>query len=597
MFFSSSPPVPVLRAAGAVFCALFCWYALAAGPQTYLLDSPELIATTVGLGVSHPPGHPAFHLLASPFLLWPVGNLAFRLHLACAAFSAISGALILLCTWRSGWVSSRRGLVAAAIVAVGVGSSQALLFQSIRAEVYSLNLLTTLVAWFAVCRPGPLATRHWVVAAAALGVGLLNHHYLTLFTFPAFAVRFIAGTDAAHRWRALALSILVGGTSIAGYGYLVARGLARAMPAWIWPTDPQALLWHMSAAAFQKNTARAAQVDPVAGFTSAMGLLAESLTWPWIIAAAIGLVLVIRRRPSLGIPLGLLLVLNLITQILVDFDPANPDVLGYFMPAFAMVALLVCAALSELDARAPASLAGTALLATAASLALLVGLFVPSAPGRTRSLRAYYDADLLLREVRQSPPETTVITAYFETSFLWWNEQAVRDARPDLHLLHRSWRTYPHYDAMVAEFDPTLPALFDEQAERGGLNVDALVEQAGQRVVLIQPEELSTPAEARVSRPIGLFWQVLPERALAAPSAPSVDALGGVQARADSLARVGVDSQLRRNLLWAAYQQARLVCSVPEYADACLEFIEAGRALTPDDPMWAELAHQPASAD
>ncbi len=487
MFFSSMPPAAVLRALTVVFGVLFCWYIWAAGPQTYLLDSPELIATTVGLGISHPPGHPAFHLLASPFLLWPVGNLAFRVHLACAAFTALSGALVLLCAWRAGWVHSRRGLIAAGVVALGVGGSQALLFQSVRAEVYSLNLLTTLIAWFAVCRPGPLRTRQWAVAAAALGLGLLNHHYLTLFTFPAFTARFIAGTDARHRWRALALAVLVGSTSIAGYGYLVVRGAARAMPAWIWPTDPSALLWHMSAAAFQKNTARAAQVDPVAGFSSAMELLAESLTWPWLAGAAIGLILLLRSRPSIGVPLGLLLMLNLITQILVDFDPANPDVLGYFMPAFAAVGLLVCAALTELDKRAPLKPAGHLLLGTAASLALLVAVLVPSAPGRTRSLHAYSDGDLLLRQVRQSPPDTTVITAYFETSFLWWNEQAVRDERPDLHMLHRSWRTYPHYDAMVAESDPTLPVLFNEHPEHGGLDVDALVELAGRRVVLIQP--------------------------------------------------------------------------------------------------------------
>ncbi len=60
---------------------------------------------------------------------------------------------------------------------------------------------------------------------------------------------------------------------------------------------------------------------------------------------------------------------------------------------------------------------------------------------------------------------------------------------------------------------------------------------------------------------------------------------------------MAVDSKLRRNLLWAAYQQARLVCSVPEWAGFCAEFTEAGRAVTPDDPMWDGLTPVPGPDD
>jgi hypothetical protein len=572
-----------------VFSALLAWFVFCAGPETYLLDSPELVAATVGLGVSHPPGHPAFHLLSWPFLLVPVGGLAFRVHLACGLWSAASGALVLLIADRSGWVANRRTLVAASLAALGVGLSQALLFQAIRAEVYSLNLFTTLVAWWAVCRPGPTRLRHWVVAAAALGIGLLNHHYLTLFTFPAFALRFAMSSPAGDRLRSLAAATTVGGAALMGYGYLLARGFAQAVPAWIWPVDANGLLWHVSAAAFQKTASRAAQVDPIAGFTSALNLMAESLTWPWLIGAALGLGLLIRRQPRLGLPLAVLVVCNLTTQILFDFDPANPDVLGYFMPAFAALGVLVCYALSVLAKYVPASPAGSLLLTTAGALALLVGAFVPSAPGRTRSLHDYYDSGLLLRELEQAPPETTVVTAYFETSFLWWNERAVHDARPDLHVLHRSWRTYPHFDQMLLTGDPSLARLLDDHPERGGLSVDALVELAGRRAVLLQPEELSTSSEALVSRPIGLFWQVVPASASAQLPPPSVDAFVATSSRVADSSRIAVDSQLRRNLVWAAYQHARLVCSTPEFAGQCPEFVEAGRALAPSDSMWDDL--------
>ena len=57
----------------AAFFVSFAWYVLHAAPTTWLLDSAELTATTTALGISHPPGHPAFHLLA-----WPLQLLRYR---------------------------------------------------------------------------------------------------------------------------------------------------------------------------------------------------------------------------------------------------------------------------------------------------------------------------------------------------------------------------------------------------------------------------------------------------------------------------------------------------------------------------------------
>jgi hypothetical protein len=579
------PPAPIVRSILVCFTTLMVWYVCAAAPATYLLDSPELVATTVALGISHPPGHPAFHLLSWPFVLLPLGSATFRVHLACATFAAATCALIPAIAWRSGWLTLRRDVHLVTLIAIGAGLTQAFLFQAIRAEVYSLSALCSVAAWLAVCAPGRPQPRDWILAATALGIGLLNHHYLILFTFPAFALRLILTADRTTWMRSLPLACLTGAGTLAGYLYLVARGFAQAVPAWIWPTDAADLWWLVSAQAFQKTAARAANVDPVAGTLSAMQLMAESMSWPWIFLAFAGLGLLLNRQWKLALPLLALIVFNLVTQIIFDFDAENPDVLGYFMPATIGFALLVAASLTLGLRVLPPQADRPALLYLLASLALLLGLLVPSATGRTRSLHDYYDADLLSAHALGAPPDATLITGYFETAFVLWSARAVADERPDIHHLHRSWRTYPHYDAMVATLEPQLVALLDERPEIGGLSVPALLQRAAIAPVLIEAEAFSTPEEGAISRPVGLWWQVIPS-----DQRPPLDARAlehHTQAMLQS-ASVPTDAQLHRNLLWAAWQSARLACRTDPAA--CPEFVGAGRPLAPNDPMWLELS-------
>ena len=63
------------------------------------LDAPELVAASFSLGVSHPPGHPAYILFSHLFALLPIGSVAFRL----ALFSAF-------CFGMASWLTYRAGL-------------------------------------------------------------------------------------------------------------------------------------------------------------------------------------------------------------------------------------------------------------------------------------------------------------------------------------------------------------------------------------------------------------------------------------------------------------------------------------------------------
>ncbi|MBU6161179.1 MAG: DUF2723 domain-containing protein [Myxococcales bacterium] len=567
----------------ATFFVSFAWYLVHAAPTTWLLDSAELTATTTALGVSHPPGHPAFHLIVwSPQLL-PFGTLAFRVHVACALFAAIAVALLPVWALRLGLVRTRLDAWLTLGVALTVAFSQAFLFQAIRAEVYSLNAMVCMLAGATVFRTDrPLRAEDWILAAGALGTGLLNHHYLTVFAFPAFALGLLWPGATAQPWRAFTGAVTVGATSLAGYAYLVMRGAAQVYPAWVWPVSTDSLWWLVSAQAFQKTAARALEVDPVAGLMNALSLLTESFTWPGVALAAAGfLVLGARAGARVGLCLFLMFALNLVTQILFDFDMHNPDVQGYFMVGFALAGLAMIAALTTARSALTESRVAPFALLVAAFLPVLLGVLRPSEGARTRSLRGWHDIDLFTDRLLDLPPDGLLVTGYFETGFMVWHARVQGDERPDVFHVHRSWRTYPDSDSMMLTQHPELQSLFDADASVGGLSLPSLQHWAERSGVRMEPELLSTPEELLQGVPDGLTW-VLGEPALAPADYDPVTTLAAVDTML-ARAMVPVDIQTYRNLLWSLYNLASHACGVGA-AEYCAAVRDRGLQIAPGEP-------------
>jgi len=78
------------------FSIAFGLYLSTLAPTVTFEDSGELIAAAYNLGIPHQPGYPLFTLLGRVFSMLPVNNIAYRLNLMSAFFSAL-GALFL--TW------------------------------------------------------------------------------------------------------------------------------------------------------------------------------------------------------------------------------------------------------------------------------------------------------------------------------------------------------------------------------------------------------------------------------------------------------------------------------------------------------------------
>ena len=127
--------VAVALVVGAVYVATLAPTVLPYGTP-YTLDSPMLQAAVAVLGVGHPTGYPTYMMLTHLFTYLPVGDVAYRVNLASAAY----GALAVAAAYAAGLLLSRR-VVAAAAGALAFGFSAAFWSQAVIAEVYTLNAL------------------------------------------------------------------------------------------------------------------------------------------------------------------------------------------------------------------------------------------------------------------------------------------------------------------------------------------------------------------------------------------------------------------------------------------------------------------------
>ena len=585
----TAPPLPLSRVAAASATAALAatvLYVLRAGPTTYLLDSSELVASTAALAVSHPPGHPAYHLIGFVPSLLPFGTAAFRAHVFGAITIASVIGLLPVIAWRFGWLTRSVHGFLAAILSAGAAWMHGLLFQAIRAEVYGLHALVVLLALAVLARPpgSRLQLRETALLAAILGVGLANHHYLTVFTFPAFLAGVLCYAPVGARVRHLLVGCGFGVVPLAAYAYLPLRAAAQPAIGWGWPASIADVFWTVSAAAFQKTAGNAVGLDVAGGLVNVLGVLADQVTILGVFLAVAALTLLALRDRRAALVIALAVLANLATQTLFAFDPTNPDVLGYFMTSAALLVVLTIYGATALASAAPnARLRDSAVVVAALGFAWSIATLGGSAE-RTRTLAAHWDADALRDAAWHAPgPDALLVTAYFETQFNAWYGIAVEDRRPDMLHVHRGFRTYPFYDAMLTTQSPAALPLLTPDAGRGLLDPIALMAWSREAPVWLEPEILFEVELLPRMLPAGLMLELhsgdLPSGQLPGPL--RLEHLETLERLQGALVQP-LELQTRRNLLWSTYQLARHLCDAGRVIH-CSTLADAAAILAPGD--------------
>ena len=582
-----------------MFAAAFALYAASASPALGWLDSPELIAASVDLGVPHSPGHPLPVFLGSAAALVPLGDLAVRVNLA----SAAAGAAACMLLARAGRTVAARAApelpagaraALAAAAALVFAASWAAWTQAVRAEVYALAAallvaaLAAVLAWDADRRP------RWLVAAGlAGGLALATHHLIAILLLAPAGLFVLARRKGRPRAALAGATALAGVIGLAGFLYLPVRSAAGPELDWGAPRVAARFVWTVSGAMFA-GTATAEQVSPL-GQDAAQALWAtgEAAGAPLVLLGLLGLLMLVRRADgNSGAPVAGLLVAVIAAAVagraLFGFDPETQDHHGYLVPAAAALALLAVAGAAGIARAAGSRGAGVARAVAAGGLVLAAARAALGWPDASLA-HAHASDELARLEIERLPPRALLVTSYFQTSYRSLAVRAVEGARPDVAVLHRGMLTLPGAREDAVRRHPELAAVIRAPLAAGVATPVSELAALARPVAFELDPDLDRPAHANlISR--GRFAELR-----AAPPGEAERAAGEAQEGMLDLAALvararGSDrADAERALLWLDFSRLDHYCALGRRA-AAQEALHRAWDLFPGDVMLEERA-------
>lgn len=582
-----------------------------AAPAGHWLDSAEFAAASWELGNAHPPGHPLAILLGKAATLVPLGGIAFRVN--CASGVALGVAAVLLQftihrvaqqVWT--WLQPEAEPLPASIVwpvaasgALGFALSYAALFQGVRAEVYGLNVAINLGVLHLMVRYliTPRA-RDLVAAGLLLGLGLGNHHLLTLAVLPAGLVGVALLRERPWKKR-LAHVGFAAGAALLGLvvlAQLPVRSTRAPEINWGAPHTAQRFAWTVSAKLFTRTAERSLKKKPTDRVTTLLSFGAKELSPGIVLAGLVGLALLFSRRRLH--PLAALMTLAILgnagAAVLAGFEPDNPDSLGYVLLLMALLAAMAAVAATvglAFLGRRPKFRLGSKVLA---STLIVWPLFtVATAAGRADLRQAYGAEETAQFLLDAPPPGGLLLTSYYQTGFGVWAARLVDGARPDVDHVHRSYLSQPGYVANLKRRNPRLRALLTGLDRPGSLNHARLRADAERRTVLFEfDDDTYAPPLIRRSVPHGPLYRVLPTSVHVTNPGGAGTSQRQWQRLEARLATTARDPLTRMYLLWARYLQARYHVRRGDCRAARPSWIRARKLGNPKDPALLKIQRQ-----
>ncbi|MFH0925302.1 MAG: DUF2723 domain-containing protein [bacterium] len=217
-----------------IFLSTFSVYLFVVYPNVYVGDSGGFSASAFTLGISHPPGYPLWNVLGKLNTFIPLGNVAYRTNLFSGIITSLIIALIFLIIIKIALILNSQSqlkfitqesfaigyfshllnlssshlliLIAAIIGSLALAFSPVFWEQAGAAEVYTLNLLFTILCILITILFFEKKTSHYLLLLFfLLGLGGGNHHTLILIT-PIFVICTI--TDVRSSFSVISSSLL-----------------------------------------------------------------------------------------------------------------------------------------------------------------------------------------------------------------------------------------------------------------------------------------------------------------------------------------------------------------------------------------------------
>jgi hypothetical protein len=459
-------------------------------------DSGELASTAYTLGIAHPTGYPLYTLLGFVITHLGGGEPAFSLNVFSAVMGAVTVGLLLLLALHVAWRAVpaapwQLAAVASGIAVLAFALSTNFWTEAVVTETRTLALaLDTLILVLLVV-PRTLTGRHVLLAAVLYGLAL-SDHLLSLYlapalialAWPATGVRRLAfgarpnaevagqtaGTavprpatargprlrggqtrgTAVRRWLMLVGCCLAG---LSCYAYLPVRAAAQPAANWGNPDTLGRFLWVVSGQEYryQMFGLSPAPADSAARIGTALGLLWQQLNGATVLAALIGLAVLLRRQVRLAAALLLTFVIDVVATSNYQADAARAYlVLGFLCVAVAAAVGWLAVGHGALRALDRFRVRGQ----VAVALVCLGGIVACGWPERSAaaaagqavalsSTTAVRDAGI---RVLRSLPRNAVIFAQGDAASvpLWYAQRGLR-LRPDVTIVATALLTFSWY--------------------------------------------------------------------------------------------------------------------------------------------------------
>lgn len=316
----------------------FVLYCVLAAPGVTWFDSGEFVAGVSSLGVTHPPGQPAYMVLGALASLLPVGSLALRLTLLSALCAALAAGGFAVFVSRA--AARLQGLAGGHVPLAGLcaglvlGASPSLGLQAVRPELYSLVALLGVLAVLAVQSGG---RRGLSLAVVPLCVAGAVHHAILAAAVPGLALLALGRGRGSLRSALVTTGVLLP-FGLGQFAWLPLRSLTR-------PEVDFGVLRSLD-----RVVMAATGLGYSGSFRMEDGQLARNvkehlalgvvdLGWLAVVLAVGAGAWLLRRRPKPAlVALTWLIAGTMPTLLQGVFFPDNPDAHGYLLGPFAVVA-------------------------------------------------------------------------------------------------------------------------------------------------------------------------------------------------------------------------------------------------------------------
>ena len=408
-------------------------------------DGGDLIVAAYTLGVGHPPGYPAYTLLAHLFTLLPWGSVAFRVNLLSAIGAALAAGSVALAVLALSAREHKWDVLLGAVVAAWELAFMPLLWsQAVIAEVYAVHAaFVALTIWLAL----RLNNRPTTWSALTLGLvwGIsFGFHLTSIFLLPIIIWGLsdrIEKTKTLRLWGALSLGF---GLAILQWLYIPWRA-GRGAVTWGNPTTLGGWWWLASGSLYRGYVF----AFPLDGWLPRLFYIARLLlTGLGPIAVLLGLVgwaFLARRRSGLALALGTTAIAYIVFAI--GYNTTDSD--NYIIPALIIFCIAIgCGAVCAVeDLRARwgqrALAAGWAMIFMMSALGILLHW-------SSVSLKADQEAMLFGEKVMQAAPaDAVLLTNDDRATFTLWYFRYILRQRADTVIMDKGLLAFDWYQAQL----------------------------------------------------------------------------------------------------------------------------------------------------